>query len=286
MKIFHKTFIYFILIFLLISCHKNIDRTSLARVHNKYLYISDFKDVVPAGISKQDSMQIVKNYIDNWVLQSAVEEEADRKLSSSEKDFAIQLENYRRSLLVYQYDKNLVNHFLDTIIKDQEVTDYYNKNQKEFELKDNIVKVIYVKLLKNSPNTSRFKGLIMNIDRNSQNRIQLANLAPKLAVNYFLDDQSWLLFDDLLKEVPVKTYNQEQFLQNNRYIEISDNEFIYMMLIEDFKIKESASPLSFETENIKKVILQKRKLKLLQQKHSEIYNKALNNKDIEIFRKQ
>jgi len=271
-------FFNIILFFSVTSCHKKNDNIPLARVFDKYLYMADLRGVIPKGNVAGDSVQILNNYIDNWVRQNVIVEEADNKLPSSEKDFTLQLDDYRNSLLIYEYDKALINHRLDTVIKEEEISKYYLDNQQEFELRDNIVKVIYIKLVKGSPFTSRFKKLLINVNTNPQNRI-----ATKNAVNYFLDDQSWLLFDDLLKEVPVNTYNQEQFLQNNRYIEISDKQFIYMLLIEDFKIKETASPLSFEKENIRKVLLQKRKIKLLQKAHDELYNNALNNKDVEIF---
>ena len=276
-------FFNFLLLISVASCHKKKDEIPLARVFDKYLYMADLKGLIPKRTSAKDSAQIIKNYLDNWVRQNVLVEEADNKLLSSEKDFTLQLEDYRNSLLIYQYDKALINVQLDTVIKEDEISNYYQDNQQEFELRDNIVKVIYIKLVKGSASVSLFKKLLLNINKNPQNRIQLAKLAPENAVNYFLDDQSWLLFDDLLKEVPVKTYNQEQFLQNNRFIEISDNEFIYILLIEDFKIKETASPLSFEKENIRKVLLQKRKVKLLQKAHDELYNNALNNKNVEIF---
>jgi len=275
--------IVFILLFSVTSCHKKNEGIPLARVFDKYLYISDLKGLVPKGMTAKDSVQFVKNFIDNWTHQNVLVVEADDKLPSSEKDFTLQLNDYRNSLLIYEYDKAVINHNLDTVVKDDEITKYYNDNQQEFELRNNIVKVIYIKLVKGSPYTSRFKQLLSNINKNPQNHVQLANLAPKNAVNYFLDDQSWLLFDDLLKEVPVNTYNQEQFLQNNRYIEIADKEFIYMLLIEDFKIKETASPLSFEKENIRKILLQKRKIKLIQKAHEDLYSNAMNNKDVEIF---
>lgn len=286
MRLILKIVIFFTPAFLFIACNKTPSNRYLAKVGDEYLTVSELAGIIPAGASKKDSMLIVKNYVENWVMQNVLAEEAEKKLPAKEKDFSLQLENYRKSLLVYQFDKTLIDQYLDTVVTEREIMDYYGKNPQEFELKDNIVKVIYVKLLKSSPHISRFKNLIINVEGSQQNRIQLANLAPKLAVNYFLDDQSWLIFNDLLKEVPVKTYNQEQFLQNNRYIEITDNEYIYMMKIEDFKIKESSSPLSFEKENVKKVILQKRKMKLLQQIHLDIYNNALNNKNVEILGKQ
>ncbi|MBL7883316.1 MAG: peptidyl-prolyl cis-trans isomerase, partial [Bacteroidia bacterium] len=43
------------------------------------------------------------------------------------------------------------------------------------------------------------------------------------------------------------------------------------------------SPLSFEKENIKNIILNKRKLKLIEQMQQDVYTDALNNNKIEIY---
>jgi hypothetical protein len=91
------------------------------------------------------------------------------------------------------------------------------------------------------------------------------------------------LFDDLLKEIPIQTYNKELFLQNNRFVEVSDSLNYYFLNIKDFKIRNSISPLSFEKENIKNIILNKRKLLLINSMKQDVYNDALNNNKIEIY---
>ena len=112
----------------------------------------------------------------------------------------------------------------------------------------------------------------------------MLNFCQKYAVNYFLDDESWLLFNDLLKEIPIKTYNQENYLQNNRYIEIKDSLYSYFLNIKGFRIKESLSPINFEKDNIKKIIINKRKVKLINDIHDKIYQDAVKHKDFEIFK--
>ena len=111
----------------------------------------------------------------------------------------------------------------------------------------------------------------------------LEDYCHQYAMNYFLDDTTWLLFDDLLKEIPIRTYDQEQFLQNNRNIEIEDSSMIYFVNIKGFMIKESLSPLSFEKENIRSLIINKRKLQLVQEMEKAAYEQALKDNDFEIF---
>jgi hypothetical protein len=86
-----------------------------------------------------------------------------------------------------------------------------------------------------------------------------------------------------LKEIPIQTYNKELFLQNNRFVEVSDSLNSYFLNIKGFKIRNSASPLSFEKENIKNIILNKRKLQLITKMKEDVYNDAANNKEVEIY---
>jgi hypothetical protein len=98
-----------------------------------------------------------------------------------------------------------------------------------------------------------------------------------------LDENSWLLFDDLLKEIPIQTYNKELFLQNNRLVEVSDANFQYFLNIKGFKIRNSISPLSFERDNIKNIILNERKLDLINKMKDNVYKQALDKDKIEIY---
>ena len=116
-----------------------------------------------------------------------------------------------------------------------------------------------------------------------KDREQLSSYCHQFAINFYLDDSSWLLFDDLLKEIPIQTYNKELFLQNNRFVEVSDSLNDYFVNIKGFKIRNSLSPLAFEKENIKNLILNKRKLELITKMKEEVYNDAVNSKKIEIY---
>ena len=116
-----------------------------------------------------------------------------------------------------------------------------------------------------------------------KDREQLASYCHQFASNFYLDDSSWLLFDDLLKEIPIQTYNKELFLQNNRFVEVSDSLSNYFVNIKGFKIKNSLSPLAFEKDNIKNIILNKRKLLLITKMKEDVYNDAANTNKIEIY---
>jgi hypothetical protein len=270
---------------LLFSCGTAPDadrnRVVVARADKEFLYLDDLKDLIPAGTPSKDSAELTMKYIDNWVRESLVIQKAEANLAEDQKNVEKQLRDYRNSLITYSYEKELVKQKLDTIVSDAEIEQYYNNNQGDFELKDNIIKVIYVKVNKTAPGIDKLKKWYKS--DNMKDREQLASYCHQFAANFYLDDSSWLLFDDLLKEIPIQAYNKELFLQNNRFVEVSDSLSDYFVNIKGFKIRNSLSPLGFEKENIKNIILNKRKLQLITKMKEDVYNDAANNKKIEIY---
>ena len=58
---------------------------SIGRVGESYLYKSDIATLVPAGTSKEDSILLVKDYINRWASQKLLIEAAERNLSNAKK---------------------------------------------------------------------------------------------------------------------------------------------------------------------------------------------------------
>ena len=125
------------------SCKTESDKdqnlVAIAKANNEYLYMDDIKDIVPQGTATKDSAELIKKYIDNWIHESLVIQKAESNLSEEQKNVEKQLKDYRNSLITYAYEKELVKQKLDTTITDSEIEVYYNNNQSDFELKDNII---------------------------------------------------------------------------------------------------------------------------------------------------
>jgi len=259
----------------------NSNDKKLARVFDEYLYESDIKDIILSGINKKDSSIFVAAYIDNWIRQQLIFKQADNNLTKELKNFDKQLKEYENSLVIYTYEKELIKQKLDTIVSDKEITSYYEANSSNFELKDNIVNVIYVKLTINSASISKVRTLYKS--DNPSDKKELTILCQKYAVNSSLEEDTWFYFSDLLKEIPIQTYNQEEYLNNHKYIEMQDSLYSYFVKINGFKIKESTSPLSMEKDNIRNIIVNKRKIKLIEEMHKDTYTKGQINKDFEKY---
>jgi len=237
--------------------------------------------LVAAGTSPTDSLNLVHNYIDSWIQRKILIHQAEKNLTEDQLDFSSQLEDYRNSLVVYAYENILVAQRLDTVVTDLEIENYYQANQSNFLLKDNIVKINYVKIPVNSKKIRKIRRLFYSDDPDDKD--ELADLCDQQEAEYYLYDDTWMVFDNVMKEIPIRTYNQEAFLKYRRSLEIQDSLYLYLVKFIDFKIKEGVSPLQFEQDRINSIIINKRKISLLKSMHKDVYNEAFQKNEVEIY---
>lgn len=253
----------------------------VATVYGYSLYESDLVEAVPAGLTAEDSARRAESFINSWVREMLLLSKAQSNLPGQDKEMEKKLEAYRNSLIIYTYETELVHQKLDTVVTEEEIAKYYEEHASDFQLRDNIVRVIYVKVDNKAPNLPKVKNWVKS--EKPADREELDKYCRQFATNYYLEDQSWLLFDDLLKEVPIQTYNRELFLQNNRFVEVADSSSTYFLNIKGFMTRNSQSPLAFEKENIRNIIINKRKLELIDRMHDDLYKEAVNNNSIKIY---
>lgn len=257
----------------MLSCSGNDgDRKLLARVGEYRLYLDEVLPAIPDGAREADSIFAVRSYVDSWVRQQLVLRQAEKNMGDLEPSVKKQLDEYRNALLIHAYEEALIRENLDTTVTDQEIRAYYEEHREDFILKENILKVLYVKLYRGEPSVNTFRRLIAA--GSPSDRVKLAALARQNAVNYYLDDEVWLYFNDLLKEIPITTYNQEAFLASNRLVDFSDSSFHYLVNIRDFRIVDNVSPLAMEKERIRFAILNARKTALLDRMSKDLYDRG------------
>jgi hypothetical protein len=273
-----------LIVLLLFSCNRRRHPENdeiLARVYDSYLFSSELENVIPAGINVKDSLMLAKNYINNWVRQNLVVYQAEHNLTEEQKDFEKQLESYRNSLITYQYETQLILQKLDTNISEIEIEAYYEQNRQNFDLRDNILICNFIALNPDTTDVELFGRLLQSDQISDIDTLRL--LCTQQAASCYLNREKWVLFSDLTREIPISTYDEESFIRNNTFVKIKENYFVYLIRILDFRISGTESPIGFERDNIRRIILNKRKTTLIKTMENEIFNGALEKNEIEIF---
>lgn len=275
-----KLRIYIALVLLLLAaCGKKDSNSSeevLAEYNGKFLYKTDIpEDILGKFKEGGDSTGLLKSFIDKWLENQVMVAIAEEKLSDEEKNKEKLIEDYRNSLLIYEYQQKLMRENLDTAVTESEIAAFYKDNIETFLLRKNIVKIKYVKILKQKADLNKLKKLMQTAS--PENDKLLMTLAESNAENFYLDS-NWLYLDDITKEIPLdENYNQQRFLANNKFIQIEENNMLYLLYIIDFRIKNATSPLAFERDKIKDILLYKRQLNFLKDNQKKLFDKAVSS---------
>lgn len=272
------------LLLILTGCHDyymKSDRIPVAECYGQKLYAEDLSGVVPAGVSKIDSLDRVNAFIDSWIRRQLLIHQAENNLTPDQRDFAKQLEDYRNSLIIYAYESQLIGQYLDTIVSDEEIATYYEEHKQNFQLRSTMVKVAYVILDSDCKHLKDFRKLMSN--RDTLMLPQLDALASRFAVSSFFDVDNWVRLEDLLERVPLEIFNTESFLKKNRFVSFDKDDLTYMLRFEDYVLEKGVSPLEIEQNNIKNIILLKRQKELLSKMNDDLYKKAEEQNVFEIY---
>ncbi len=257
-------------------------RKAVARVNDARLYLDELEGIVAPKSSATDSTARVTAYINSWIRKQVLIQEAMRTIDINEAEVERKVLDYRYSLIGYEYQNYYIRQHLNDSISAAEIENYYREHQDNFVLKQNILQGTFIKVPKGAPRTKRIKDLMFS--KKEKEIKELASYCLSFSDAYHLSDSSWIEFDILVANSPLAEIpNKVQFLRSYPFFETQDDDYLYFLKVDAYKISDNVSPIDFVREDIKNIILNKRKVELARKLEDEVYEKAAERKDFEIF---
>ena len=275
----------FFSIFLLTSCdyllvQEKEDNASeiIAIVNTDKLFKEDLKDVLPRNISKEDSLIIVKSFIQDWAINKLLlKGAANNNTSASLRNINKLVQDYKESLLINNYKKELIKQQLDTVISKDEVEQYYSVNNENFKLNEVLVKSKYLYFDYTINDQKEIVKLFKSDKINDAEELERQQLSFKI---YQLNDSIWTELDKVLLKLP---FSKENLLKKSNFIQKQDSLGLYLVAIKDVLNRNDIAPLSYIKSTIKEMILHKRKIELIREIEKIIVKDATKNNNFKIY---
>ncbi|QTE22860.1 hypothetical protein [Polaribacter cellanae] len=250
----------------------------VAIVNTDKLFREDLKNILPANISKEDSLVLVKSYIQDWAIKKLLLKKAENNSTlESLKEIDVLVNDYRESLLINTYKSEIINQKLDTIISEEEVERYYNLNKKNFKLNEELVKAKYLSFDKDLKDKREIIQLFQSDDIEDLEELERKQLSFK---TYDLNDSVWTEVDKILLKLP---FSKENLLKKTKFIQKQDSLGLYLVAIKDVLLRNEIAPLSYIESKIKQMILHKRKIELIRDIEKIIVKDATQNNNFKIY---
>jgi hypothetical protein len=252
------------------SCNQNqVD--IIASVDNNSLTYNDVEQILGEGIDKNS--EEFQNYVNQWVKKLVWVKKAKEDLTDEEMDFSKKIEDYHHTLLKYTIENKIISEFNDTIVNQKEIENYYKNNLNDFELKENVILYRYVKVEKNSKLLNELKLLIKYNQEIQKNKF--LDMIEKNKLYCVINDHEWTNLDDIKNLIPLKINNDQQFLTTTKFTEVSDQNYIWLVYVSDYKLKNNHKPLKMVQDKIKKILIYKKQLDMLKDTESKLMDEAL-----------
>jgi hypothetical protein len=269
----------------IVSCNSGDDRADVvAEMGGKQLTWNEISEVVPDNSSPEDSAALADRYLRDWITKQLIISKAETSLPDDLKSFEEMIENYRSSLLIYAFEQEWVRQKLDTVVSDQEIQEYYTDNEKNFQLKDYILKVKFTAIANDSKQIPAIKKLFNS--PKPEDLVKWQQLCVEIGASHYFNEEEWMKWDDFVKQIPLDVFDVEGFLRKKGPIEFEKGTNLYLISITDYQLAGSKSPLSFERDKIRAMIINKRKMSLLETMRQDIYAKAEKDGEIKIYNKK
>ncbi|NSW44896.1 MAG: hypothetical protein HPY79_03610 [Bacteroidales bacterium] len=254
----------------------------IARAFDQYLTQSDVAELLIDAKNKEDSFSIIQTYAQNWAKKKVLLQIAEKNLSAEQLDVSKEVENFKNNLLIYRYQQAYIQEHLDTIVSDYEIEKYYNEHQNELTLNENIVKALLIQIPRSFNQINKLKSIYKSEKAADIQALDVICNKYAYQCNNFNDE--WVSFDKVLSYIPINISNQNDFLKNNKTIEVIDSNFAYFVNIKDFKLIGEIMPKEWGAKQvvIPNILIQ-RKLKLIKELENKSLEDYINKNKVEFY---
>lgn len=272
--------------FLVASCHlinPKPQKDVIARVNDSYLYKEDITSLITENTSKEDSAFFVSNYIERWATQKLLIERAKVNLNSQQQeDFGKLVQNYKNELYTKAYTDAIISRQLDTAISMAAVQKYYEQNGENFKLSEDLVKLRYISM---SPDNNNRESITQKFRQfKEEDKKNLLDMAIQFN-SYSLNDSVWVKAKQVYDKIaPLTPENNSGLLKKENFLQLKDSLRVYLIFVEDVKLRNEQAPLRYSMPTIKQILLNKRKLELIKKLEKDITQDALKNEQFEIYK--
>jgi len=227
-----------------------------AEVNAAQLYEYDGEEMMIAQQLSPENEIDVTLFIDSWIEQQLVNAEAQLENPSIYRQNEIKSEQTLYQLNLFELENDYIRKNLDSTVNNEEILSYYRNNRESYLNQTFIVKALYIKIPDSVDAVKNIeKSFLLKNDKDREEILKYANL---YATNFYLEEEKWIFFEDLVRDMPITDGTKERLIVKKDHGIFTDKDNVYFLNILDYRIKNTTAPLEVEKETIRRIILKRR----------------------------
>ena len=257
--------------------HDHKGKTPLVEISGEFLYKEDLQSVLPADLSKDDSLLFAEHYIKNWAEGVLLYQKAESNIPDDDEVNTL-VENYRKALIVHTYQQKLIEQRLSEEITEEEMKTYYENNKNLYVVDRSLVKGLFVKVPLKASGVNKVRNWYKKNTPENVEHLEKYSLQNAVGYDYIYD--KWIPVSDIIDKIPLDVSDPEAYLEQNRHIEVKDSAYYYFLNVEDLLKPGEQEPYEFAKKEIKDMLINLKRVSFIGTVKEDLYKKALKAKKI------
>jgi len=196
------------------------------------------------------------------------------------------VENYKRSLVIYQYQEQLINEKVIKKIDEEDLYNYYNNNKEKFKLDQYLIKGVFLKVPVEAPDIEAIRDNYKSVSSPAaREKLEKYSNRNGATFDYFLD--KWVSFDEVKNNWPAASRNTLVLRNGGRNdFEQQDEVFHYFLNVTEFLSPGDLAPFEYAKPVVQEMLVNQRKIDFLKKSEDDIYQRAINKGDVKLLYKE
>jgi hypothetical protein len=254
-----------------------------ARVNDTYLAKEELTGLVPAGTSKKDSLAIVKSFIDRWASQTLMFDAATVNIGEDkQQELEKLIKQYKTDLYTRAYLEELVKQSVDTTVTEEQLGAYYDANKDNFRTTGMLVKLRYLRMEKDHAKFAQARQRFLSGNKKDKKSLNDMSLYFK---SYAFNDTIWTNMNEVYQKLPFITPdNRGRYIASGISYQYPDSADVYLVKVNRVIDRNSVAPYEYIKPTLREVIINNRKLELIQKIQKDITDDAIKNNKYEVYK--
>lgn len=252
--------------------HDHKGQTPLVEVDGNFLYKEDLQTVLPAGLSKEDSLLFAEHYIRDWAEELLLYKKSQENIpANGEIDKLV--ENYRKALIMHTYQQELISQKLSKEIPEKEILQYYEENKELFLLDRPLIKGLFIKVPLTAPQLAKVRQWYKSQEQSAIEHLEKYRFQNAVRYEYFYN--KWIPVTEVLDMIPLKMASPEQYISKNRHVELKDTAFCYFLNVSDYRGVGEQEPYEFARPQVKDILVNLKQVNFMNNVKNDLYQEAV-----------
>jgi len=245
----------------------------VASVFDHDLFINELPIEFHKNTSTSDSIALVNAFVDQWVRKMLLLHEAEKRIPKT-LDIDKLVTDYKQSLLINNLEKRVISEELDTIVSKQELENIYEKIKDHYIQEYPIIRLSYVKIHEKTSNIDKFYEWWKKNEP-----VKINRFCTQYAETCFAFEDEWIEWNEIKQKIDEEVIKKYPFNKKNK-IQKNIGEYEYFIKIIDFVDKNEITPLSYIEDQVRNIIIQKRKSIVMDGYIEKLYLSELKKNNI------